>query len=94
MFNTYELILKDQEMQSLNWDPWTPLGLDMPSFNLYDGFNTPDVKKKYRKMAVQYHPDKVAKLPEDQQESAKKKWTDVVKAMECLTDKKKFENWV
>ena len=48
MYNTYYLIQLDAEIQGQNWDPWTPLGLEMPSFDMQQGFNTPEVKKAYR----------------------------------------------
>lgn len=66
MYNTYYLIKLDAEIQSQNWDPWTPLGLDMPSYNPQGAFNTPEVKKAYRQLARKYHPDKVKQLDESE----------------------------
>lgn len=57
-------------------------------------FNSPEVKKAYRKMAKIYHPDKVAQLPDEEQDGAKKKFQDIVRAYECLTDEVKFNNWI
>lgn len=60
--------------------------------NMYDGFNPPDLKKQYRKYARLYHPDKVS--PDLDPEEAKKKWEDIQRANDCLSDKKKFDNWM
>ena len=62
MTHTYQLILMDAEMAKQNWDPWTYLGMPIPSFDVRNGFNTREVKKAYRNMAKLYHPDKVSKM--------------------------------
>ena len=92
MHKTYCLIQLDQALQAANWDPYTELELDMPTV-LSSGFNAPEVKKAYRGLAKKYHPDKVALLPEDEQEDGKNKWLGISKAYETLTDAKKFQNW-
>ncbi|MDA3912535.1 MAG: TerB family tellurite resistance protein [Bacteroidales bacterium] len=43
-----------------------------------------EIKKAYRKMAIKYHPDKVAHLGEDFQKSAKEKFQKVSEAYETL----------
>lgn len=43
-----------------------------------------EVKKTYRKMAVQYHPDKVATLGEDVQKAAEEKFKAVSQAYEAI----------
>lgn len=43
-----------------------------------------EVKKQYRQMAVRYHPDKVAHLGEDHQESATEKFQNIQKAYETI----------
>lgn len=43
-----------------------------------------EVKKAYRKMAVEYHPDKVSYLGEDVQKSAKEKFQKIVDAYETI----------
>lgn len=43
-----------------------------------------EVKKAYRKMAVQYHPDKVATLGEDVQKAAEEKFKAVSQAYEAI----------
>lgn len=49
------------------------------SFPFYD-----EVKKAYRKMAVKYHPDKVATLGEDVQKAAEEKFKAVNQAYEAI----------
>lgn len=89
MVHTYNLIKLDKEIQASNWDPYTQLGVDMPKL-MGDGFNSPQVKKAYKKLAREWHPDKIAqnksKTPVEV-EKAKKKWLDIVRAYECLSDK-------
>lgn len=89
MYHTYSLILMDQELQNSNWDPFTSLGIQMPN-TFQGGFNTPEVKKAYRKLARIYHPDKHSSLAESEQVSAKKKWIEIVKSYETLTNPKKW----
>lgn len=57
-------------------------------------FKSKEVKKAYRTMAKKYHPDKVDKLPESEQGAANKKWLDVVRSYETLTEQEKFDNWL
>lgn len=59
MTHTYNLIKLDKEIQASNWDPYTALNIEMPRL-MSDGFNTPQVKKAYKKLAREWHPDKVA----------------------------------
>jgi len=59
MYHTYLLILLDKERIASNWDPFVMLELSIPSIPR-NMFNSPEVKKAYRKMAKVYHPDKVA----------------------------------
>ena len=91
MTNTYRLIQIDIAMQGLQWEPWTPLGLEVPT-NVYDGFNPPGLKKQYRQFARLYHPDKVA--ADIEPEVAKKKWEEIQRANDCLSDRSKFDNWL
>lgn len=49
-----------------------------------------EVKKAYRKMAVKYHPDKVAHLGEDLQKQAKEKFQRVQQAYEDIKTKRGF----
>ena len=46
-----------------------------------------EVKKAYRKMAVKYHPDKVAHLGDDLQEQAKQKFQKVQQAYEDIKER-------
>ena len=43
-----------------------------------------DVKKAYRKMAIKYHPDKVATLGEDVQKAAEEKFKSISQAYEAI----------
>ena len=43
-----------------------------------------EVKKAYRKMAIKYHPDKVASLGEEFQKAAKEKFQQVQSAYEAI----------
>ena len=43
-----------------------------------------EIKKAYRKMAVKYHPDKVATLGEDVQKAAEEKFKAISQAYEAI----------
>lgn len=88
MVHTYNLIKLDKEIQASNWDPYETLGVNSPKM-MGDGFNSPQVKKAYKKLAREWHPDKIAQnksKTEVEVQEAKKKWLDIVRAYECLTD--------
>lgn len=96
MVHTYNLIKLDKEIQAANWDPYTALGIAQPKL-MGDGFNSPQVKKAYRKLASTWHPDKVAAnktMADEERVGAKKKWLEIVRAYECLTDNEKYKNWI
>lgn len=63
-----------------------------PKNSLYSALNIPptastsDIKKAYRKAALQYHPDKV---PPSQRSQAEHKFKEINKAYEWLSDEKK-----
>ena len=80
-------------MKGTNWNPFEILGLSQPAI-AKNGFNTPEVKQAYRKLARKYHPDMVRKLPENEQPGAKEVFQQIVRAYETLTKDDKFNNWV
>jgi DnaJ like chaperone protein len=45
-----------------------------------------DLKKSFRKLAIKYHPDKVANLGEDHQKAAKDKFQKLTAAYERIKD--------
>jgi len=49
-----------------------------------------EIKKTYKKMAVMYHPDKVAYLGEDVQQSAKEKFQKINHAYETIKKERRF----
>lgn len=49
-----------------------------------------EIKKAYRKMAVEYHPDKVSYLGEDVQKSAKEKFQKINEAYEAIKKERGF----
>ena len=49
----------------------------------YSGYSD-EVKKAYRKMAVKYHPDKVATLGEDVQKAAEEKFKVISQAYQAI----------
>lgn len=49
-----------------------------------------EIKKAYRKMAVEYHPDKVSYLGEDVQQTAKEKFQKINQAYESLKKERGF----
>ena len=80
-------------MKGTNWNPFEILGISQPAI-AKNGFNTPEVKQAYRKLARKYHPDMVRKLPENEQPGAKEVFQQIVRAYETLTKDDKFNNWV
>jgi DnaJ like chaperone protein len=49
-----------------------------------------EIKKAYRKMAVEYHPDKVSYLGEDVQQAAKEKFQKINQAYEAIKKERSF----
>ena len=57
---------------------------DYQTLGLTSGATWDEIKKAYRKMAVQYHPDKVAHLGEDHVKTAKERFQKILNAYERL----------
>ena len=93
MHHTLKLIDIDNEMKDHSFSPFEHLDITPPVI-MRNGFNTPEVKKNYRKLARIYHPDKVKQKPESEQKALLLKWQNIVKAYETLSKKEKFDNWM
>jgi DnaJ like chaperone protein len=61
------------------WDPYSVLGIDR-------GASREDIKRAYRRLAGQYHPDKVTHLGDEFKELAEKRFKDIQKAYDELRD--------
>ena len=53
--------------------------------------NDKEIKKAYRKMAIKFHPDKVAQLGEEHQKAAKEKFQQIQDAYEALKKRRGFK---
>ena len=51
--------------------------------------NEAEIKKAYRKLAIQYHPDKYATKSEAEQKEAEEKFKEAAEAYSVLSDKDK-----
>jgi DnaJ like chaperone protein len=61
---------------------------DYRTLGIAPGADLAAVKKAYRKLAIQYHPDKVAQLSASEQESAKQKFQEIQSAYERIKKEK------
>jgi len=93
MYHTWRLIELDHEMADKRFNPYAVLDLVMPRLPS-DGFNAPAVRRAYRNLAKKYHPDKIYLLSEAEQAAAPKRWLEIQKGYETLTEEDKFNNWV
>jgi preprotein translocase subunit Sec63 len=93
MHHTVKLIDIDTEMKDHSFNPFENMGLTQPTI-LRSGFNTKEVKKTYRGLAKQYHPDKLRHLPDAERAKMLTHWQKIVKSYETLTDETKFRNWM
>ena len=86
-YQVFTLVQEDANKTSLEggFDPYEILELPQGT-----KFNSAEVKKSYRRLAVIYHPDKVSS---ENQEEASLKFQQIVKAYETLTDNTKYSNW-
>jgi len=74
--------LRVKEKNAKKKDYYAIMGLTKPS-------NDVEIKKAYKKLAVQYHPDKNRHKSEAEQSDAEKKFRDLNEAYEVLSDPKK-----
>ena len=61
-------------------DPWATLGVPRSA-------NQKDIKKAYKKLAIQWHPDK------NQSPEAEEKFMEIAEAYQILTDDEKRREW-
>ncbi|KAJ3268338.1 DnaJ sub C member 7 [Terramyces sp. JEL0728] len=73
---------KQAEKIAKRKDYYKILGIDKSA-------SEPEIKKAYRKLALQYHPDKRNLLPEAEQAGADNKFKDIQEAYEVLSDDRK-----
>ena len=83
-YNVYGII-GEQATGLEDWDPYQILNVAQGSFN------TKEIKKSYRDLAKTMHPDKVSS--QMSKEEASRKFQNLVKAYETLTDAAKYKNW-
>ena len=50
-----------------------------------------EIKKAYRKMAIKFHPDKVAQMGEEYQRGAKEKFQQIQDAYEAIKKRRGFK---
>lgn len=74
IIDVYELTQIDAKSSNAGFDPYRLLHMQNDS-----SFDTPDIKKAYRRLSLKYHPDKVdlSKIP---QEAAKRRYDRLVLA--------------
>ena len=65
-----------QHTEDVLWDPYVILGVEQNA-------DERDVKRAFKRLSLQYHPDKVS---ETNKEEAEKKFVDISKAYKVLTD--------
>lgn len=70
-----------EQLKSMFWkdaaDAYKALGIDKQATEI-------EIKKAYRKMAVQHHPDKYAQMGEEHQQAAKEKFQKIQEAYETI----------
>ncbi|MEN8928046.1 MAG: TerB family tellurite resistance protein [Flavobacteriales bacterium] len=78
----------NQKTHNFNQQDGISLGNAYKVLGINDSATETEVKKAYRKLAIKYHPDKVAKLGEEFQKGAKEKFQKVQDAYEKVKEVK------
>jgi hypothetical protein len=74
-------------LQQSTFNPYTILGVSTSA-------SIAEIKKTYRKLSLEYHPDRWAQKPMSEQLEAKRIFQRIAKAYNTLTDETAMENWV
>ncbi|MDP8218425.1 MAG: DnaJ domain-containing protein [Candidatus Theseobacter exili] len=69
---------EEDKVNAFEEDPYKILGI-------VNGCSVEEIRSAYKKLAAQYHPDKVQHLGKEFQELAHKKFVKIQEAYECLT---------
>ncbi|KAF8473578.1 Sec63 Brl domain-containing protein [Kalaharituber pfeilii] len=81
------LIVTTTTKVSKIWDPYEILGISTSA-------SEKDIKKHYRKLAMQYHPDKVTPAGNETMESLNDRYVEMTKAYKVLTDEEVRNNYI
>jgi DnaJ like chaperone protein len=86
---SYHFEITDADIRSI-WSEFRPqkeqLNQDYDLLGVQKGVTKPELKKAYRKLALKYHPDRVAHLGDEYRKQAEKKFQDINAAYERLMD--------
>ncbi|KAL9651221.1 hypothetical protein ABK040_006222 [Willaertia magna] len=86
---TYQRIVQQERINSQK-DYYKTLGFDRKN---KDQVSENDIRKAYRKLIKNYHPDKYTKRSKEERDSAAKKYKEITDAYEILNDKEKRKRY-